>query len=278
MRNILVTALATVATTLTLCSSSIAQPAASTAKLIGLTSHNVLVSFDSNRSTNARQIKVKGIDGKLIGIDFRPSNRMLYGITNTSKIYTIDPETGMATMVSTMQTPFMGGAAAGVDFNPVADRLRLVGSNGQNFRVNVDTGATNVDKPLNYAKDDPNMGKTPRISTGAYTNSLPGSKATQLFNIDSKLDALVLQSPPNDGTLKTVGILTNNFGTLAGLDIMTDTQGINTAFAVTGSQLFSVDLSNGMTKMMGMVKVNRRSVSLIDIAVSPMMNGNATAR
>jgi hypothetical protein len=31
-----------------------------------------------------------------------------------------------------------------------------------------------------------------------------------------------------------------------------------------------------MTKMMGMVKVNRRSVSLIDIAVSPMMKSTAT--
>jgi Domain of unknown function (DUF4394) len=56
-----------------------------------------------------------------------------------------------ATLVSTLNTPFFnpGDALAGIgfDFNPVPDRLRLVGSNDRNFSINVDTGAVADSNP-----------------------------------------------------------------------------------------------------------------------------------
>ncbi|UBF27054.1 DUF4394 domain-containing protein [Kovacikia minuta CCNUW1] len=274
MSRYLSTALTAMVAAATLHQVGMAEPAAAI-ELIGLTNNNTLVSFDSDRPTTARKIEIQGIDGTLVGIDFRPANQLLYGVTSSSKIYTIDPATGTATLVSNLSTPFMGGMRSGVDFNPVADRLRLVGANGQNFRVNVETGETVVDKPLAYAMGDRNYGKGAAVSAGAYTNSIPGAKTTQLFDIDSVMDVLVLQSPPNNGALKTIGALDANFSPTAGMDVVTDSNGANTAFAVSGSALYSVDLSKGSAKTMGTINVNNRPVNLIDVAAMPLSRSSA---
>lgn len=258
-------ALTAIALTALLQPMTVAQ-SSSTMELIGLTTDNTLVSFDLNRSAAARSIPVTNLEGTLIGIDVRPANQMLYGVTDTGKIYTINPKNGMATMVSRLNTDFTAGQRSGVDFNPVADRLRLVGSNGQNFRVNVETGEATVDKPLAYATDDSNVKQKANISAGAYTNSVMGSKSTQLFNIDSNLDILVLQNPPNDGVLKTVGTLGVNFEPMAGMEIVADAQGNNTAYAVSNSMLYKIDLSKGTAMKMNPVSVKNRSMTLIDIA------------
>lgn len=65
--------------------------------------------------------------------------------------------------------------AYGFDFNPVADRIRLV-SDRQNLRLNPNDGTVvdgdpatagiQPDSPLVYAAGDPNVGTTPRV-TGA---------------------------------------------------------------------------------------------------------------
>lgn len=237
------------------------------ADMVGLTPNNTLVMFDSSNPSTVKDIKVSEIEGSLIGIDVRPANGMLYGVTNTSKIYTLDPATGKATLVSTLSIPFKGGMRSGVDFNPVADRLRLVGANGQNFRINVDTGAVINDGALAYATGDKNARSGASISAGAYTNSMAGAKTTQLFNIDTVQDALVLQSPPNDGVLKTIGSLGMDFISMAGMDIMSDGNGGNMAFAVSGSNLYSIDIEKGAAQLMGAIGNNK--MSFIDVAALP---------
>lgn len=222
---------------------------------IGLTTDNTLVRFGGNFGRNKRSIKVKGIDGNLQGIDFRPANGLLYGVTDTDNVYIINPDTGSAKLVSKLSSSFDGGFQSGFDFNPVPDRLRIVGSNDQNFRTNVDTGAVNVDKSLAYAAGDSNAGKDPNITGIAYINNRAGATSTQLFGIDYDLDVLVLQDPPNDGNLKTIGSLGVNFAPVAGFDIVTDDKGTNTAFAVSGDTLFNIDLSTGAAKKVGPVPV-----------------------
>lgn len=209
-------------------------------RVIGLAPNNTLVSLYSNRS-----IRVTGVNGNLQGIDFRPANGKLYGVTDTDKIYIINPDTGAATFVKALTTSFDGGFQSGFDFNPVPDRLRIVGSNDQNLRTNVDTGEVSVDKPLAYATTDRNSGKNPNVTAAAYTNNRAGATATQLFVIDYDLDVLALQNPPNDGTLNTVGSLGFNFAPIAGFDILTDSKGTNIAFAVSGSTLYTINLSTG---------------------------------
>src|SRR6266511_5155859 len=99
------------------------------------------------------------------------------------------------------------GVGTTVDFNPVADRLRVMGSDGTILRVNVDDGKATVDGSHKYKEGDANAGKTPKVVAGAYINSAKGAKATSLYNIDAATGALVAQAPPNDGVLNTVGSL-----------------------------------------------------------------------
>ncbi|MCT7966639.1 DUF4394 domain-containing protein [Laspinema sp. D1] len=242
---------------------------------IALNDNNTLVAFNANNPTQTVSVGVTGIEGTLLGIDTRPANGLIYGITTTNNIYSIDPQrlgftidangalnntmtpaTVSATLVSTLSQPFEGGTVSGFDFNPVPDRLRLVGENKQNFRINVDTGAVIVDGTLAFAAGDPNGAVDPTISASGYTNSFAGTTSTQLYNIDTQLNTLLLQNPPNDGTLVTIGNLGVDFGNLAGFDIVSGMAGENAAFAVDNSMLYSINLTNGQATSLGMIGGN----------------------
>ena len=213
---------------------SVAQSAKGVA-LTGLTGGNTLVFFDSATPGSTTSLGVSGVGSELLlGIDYRPADGQLYGITNAS-VFTIDPSSGNATLVNTIVSGFNGGTMSGVDFNPAADALRITGSNDQNLRIaGGGLGATNVDGTLAYAAGDTNAGVNPTITASAYINSFAGAPAgrtTQLFGIDSNLDVLVLQNPPNAGTLNTIGSLGVDVGTVGGFDIFSPTNGVNMAFA-----------------------------------------------
>jgi len=159
----------------------------------------------------------------------------------------------VATLVSTLSEPFGGGVVSGFDFNPVPDRLRLVGDNDQNFRINVDTGEVIVDGDLAFVEGDVNFGVNPNITASAYTNSFDGATSTQLFNIDTLLNTLVLQNPPNDGGLVTIGELGVNFGIVGGFDIVSAAEGENMGFAAADGMLYSIDLETGAATNLGMI-------------------------
>ncbi len=262
--------------------------------LVALTKEgNTLVAFDPTRPEQTTTTSVTGIDGNLIGIDVRSANGLLYGITDTNKLYTIDFTTGAATFVSTLSAPFNGGAQSGVDFNPAADRLRLVGSNDQNFRLNVDTGAladfdavtpgVQPDGNLAYLASDVNAGTDPNITAAAYINAFPGAptptgvtpptRTTQLFGIDSNLDVLVLQNPPNDGGLQTIGSLGVDFGRTGGFDIFSPQSGQNTSYATSGSTLYTVDLATGKATVAG--TIGDGSLDILGLAALTLTPGTS---
>lgn len=159
----------------------------------------------------------------------------------------------VATLVSTLSEPFGGGVVSGFDFNPVPDRLRLVGDNDQNFRINVDTGEVIVDGDLAFVEGDANFGVNPNITASAYTNPFDGATSTQLFNIDTLLNTLVLQNPPNDGGLVTIGELGVNFGIVGGFDIVSSAEGENMGFAAADGMLYSIELDTGAATNLGMI-------------------------
>ncbi|MGB5897354.1 MAG: DUF4394 domain-containing protein [Geitlerinemataceae cyanobacterium] len=239
--------------------------------LIALTDNNTLVRFDPATPGQTTSVAVSGVDSPLLGIDTRPANGLIYGITTTDNLYTIDPTSGVATFVSTLSEPFNAAGISGFDFNPVADRLRLVGDNDQDFRINVETGAVTVDGTLAYATGDVNAGVDPNITAAAYTNAFGGTTATQLYDIDAVRDILVLQNPPNDGTLMTIGALGVDFATLSGFDIVSSPDGSNTAWAVSNSTLYSIDLSTGAASSRGAIGttpgVNLQGLASIPAAV-----------
>jgi outer membrane protein assembly factor BamB len=86
-------------------------------------------------------------DESIGGIDIRPANGKLYGVSQNGHVYTVDPETGIATLASILSSTqplpsFL--SVSGIDFDPVVDRLRVVTLDRGNFSVNVDTGETVV--------------------------------------------------------------------------------------------------------------------------------------
>ena len=231
-------------------------------RLVALTEGNVLLAFAAAHPERVEHVEVKGVRGTLVGVDCRPSVGRLYGVGTTYDLYTIDPVSGAATVASTLTIPFDGGTRAGVDFNPQADRLRLVAASGQNLRVNVTMGATAADASLAYAASDRNHGRRPSITAAAYANNRPGAPTTRLFDIDSDLDVLAVQDPPNDGVLVTVGALGVDVGPHAGFDIATDSAGTDHAFAAWDGVLYAIDLTTGAAHVLGAIAGNPDVVGL----------------
>ncbi|MEG4867178.1 MULTISPECIES: DUF4394 domain-containing protein [unclassified Microcoleus] len=201
----------------------------------------------------------------LLGIDFRPANGQLFGVGSSNRLYAIDPVTGAASQVGTGQFPVgLTPGAAGFDFNPTVDRIRFVNQAGQNARLNPDTGAVvdtdtltggiQLDGNLAYAAGDRNFGNSPGVASAAYVNNLPGVNSTTLFAIDSNLDVLVRQDPPNNGVLNTIGSLGVDAGTVLGFDVRS-VGGNETALAaieVGGvSSLYNINLTTGRASIVG---------------------------
>jgi hypothetical protein len=215
-------------------------------RVFGLTADQRLVRFWECLPGHPRTIgAVYGLqtpDTALVGIDFRVQDGKLYGVGNGGGIYTIDTYTAQATLVSQLAAGVsLEGTFFGVDFNPAADRLRIVSNTGQNLRHNVNAGGTTlVDQRLNYPPATPvcqalaagqfpaglycQQGPTAQGITGAaYTNNdLDTTSGTTLFDIDAMLNQVSIQSPPNNGALAATGQLTVDPDSPVGFDIYTD--------------------------------------------------------
>src|SRR5215470_5269012 len=209
--------------------------------IIGLVDGKSIVVIDPATRKVTSKADVKSA-GPLLGIDVRPADGMLYGVAGDGTIVTIDPKSGQATMKSKMSETLKPGVGATVDFNPAADRLRVMGSDGTSLRVNVDDGKATVDGSHKYKDGDANAGKTPKVIAGAYTNSYKGTQATALYNIDAATGALVTQAPPNDGVLNTVGSLGVTLSGPVAFNIVASQPDKNEAWLVTGGALHAVHL------------------------------------
>lgn len=223
--------------------------------VLGLSDDNRLLGFKvGSPNTIDSNVAITGLAANetLVGIDVRPKDGMLYGLTSNARLVTIDPATGAATFKTTLaadnadtSAPYAGmqGTAFAVDFNPVADRLRVISDSGQSLRINVDTGATTTDGAINRA------GVAPRVVAAAYTNNIPNAASTQLLDIDGASSVLALQNPPNDGTLVDVGPLGLTVANDGGMDIGGGENGLVLAALRTTaggpSSLYRVNLGTG---------------------------------
>ncbi len=213
-------------------------------QVVGLTKQNQLICFNEFSPTEARAINfvsnLSGGDTALVGIDFRPANGLLYGVGNAGGVYQISTSNAVATLVNRLSVALDGSDSYGVDFNPVVDRLRIVSSKGQNLRHNL-AGATLVDAALNYAPGVTALG----IGGSAYTNNDADlNTATTLYALDTNLDQIAIQSPPNAGTLAATGKLTLDAGLVAGFDIYSKVRNGST---VDVQSLASIRLPDGAT-------------------------------
>jgi hypothetical protein len=253
--------------------------------LTGLTTAGNLVTFDSaTPGTISSSVAITGLQTgeTLLGIDRRPADGVLYGLGSTSRIYTINTTTGVATSIDASAfSPALTGTAFGFDFNPVLDRIRVVSTDTTNFRLNPNNGSVaGTDTPLAYAAGDTGVGITPRVVGSAYTNNFNGASVTTLFGIDSNRDVLVMQGgpdgtpSPNGGVLTTIGAgLGFNTSDLVGFDI-SGTSGIAFASltAPTGgaSQLFTINLTTGSATLVGSIGTGVTLTGLAaDVSVVP---------
>jgi hypothetical protein len=224
----------------------------------GVTTSNNLIRFNSSRpGTILSNTPITGLQAgeNVIGIDFRPANGQLYALGSTSRLYRINQFTGAATQIGATGAFTLTGTNFGFDFNPVPDRIRVTSDADQNLRLNPNDGTlTATDGTIAYAAGDPNAGQNPNVVASAYTNSFAGTTTTTLYDIDSNLDILVTQNPPNNGTLNSIGSLGVNITGEAGFDISPSNNAALAALQSSGassSALYSINLSTGAASPIG---------------------------
>jgi Domain of unknown function (DUF4394) len=247
---------------------AMAAPAASAVPLVAVTPNNTLAFFDSATPSTTLNLSIAGITGQTIrGIDVRPRTGELHAVaaTNGSAAssvafsYVIPRDSAYA--IPAGQTA--GGIAgwgdvpAGWDFNPVADRARLVNTNDENARINPFNGS------LSANDTDITPAATSTLIGAAYDRNVDGAAATTLFAIDRNDSELVRLGgvdgtpSPNGGVATAVGPLGVVLGPAsdAGFDIAPD----GTAFAALTAaadnltRLYAIDLATGTATPIGLI-------------------------
>ena len=241
--------------------------AAQAADIVALISNDTLAWVDTDSGRVTGKTFVIGVSGRVLGIDVRPSDGRLYGLFEDGTVATIDPQSGVATRLETLKMVPASSTHVTVDFNPVADAMRIMASDGTNLRTKIAGGAVAEDKPHAFAGDDMHASETPAIIAGAYTNSYKGTEKTALYNIDGTIAGLIRQDPPNDGTLKAVGKLGLALENSVGFDIRSDGNGGNEAWLMSGATLYSVNLETGKATSVGTISDVGGAVR--DIAILP---------
>lgn len=241
-------------------------------QLVALTSSNELIQIASAElpGTTSAPVPITGIASgqTIVGIDYRPNTGELYALgynstmtTSNSQLYILNANTGMATMIGSVSSLNLGSGGIAFDFNPTVDRIRIIGENGQNYRLHPITGAVvATDGNLAYAAIDVNFSTVPAVAACAYTNSYIGSEVTTLFDYDKNLNILASQIPPNAGTLNTIGSSGINAtgGSNIGMDIyfhpITKKNIAYVNATVAGmNNLYSLNTATGMVSLIGSI-------------------------
>lgn len=166
---------------------------------------------------------------QLVSVDRRPQNGFLYALGYNAaaaslRVYVVHPDALVATplgqpiVAMAPANPIGGGSISTrfeMDFNPAVDRLRVVSTMGENYRINPNNGA------LVMRDGDTNIANvlTPVAAT-AYTNSAPNLGITTQYTVtEGAQGSLYIQNPPNNGTLTDAKVLSPAVASILGFDI-----------------------------------------------------------
>lgn len=243
----------------------------------GLTGTGALATFGlDNAQDSVSTTAITGLTTgeTLVDLDVRNTDNRLYGVTSGGKVYVISPATGAATADGAS----VGAATVAVDFNPVANRLRVVGDSDLNFRLTLNSapvpatspaGTVTPDGTFAYVGGTPNPNLVAAAYTNAFDNSGTGAvtagTTTTLYTIDADTDTLVMNTvTPQFSTLVPVGPLGVNVSAgTTGFDI-TGASGAYLSSAAGGNTtLYTVNLSTGAAT----TKTTLNGVSLKAIAL-----------
>jgi len=208
---------------------------------------------------------------RLLGIDYRVARGVLYALSSGGHLYTLDTTSGRLSRVGQGPAIALSGQRFGFDFNPVADRIRVVSDSGMNLRLHPDTGALAAADPALGAADDgarvastaPAAAAMPAVTAAGYTYNKTNDKLTTNYAIDAAQGTLVMQGSregatpvvsPNTGRLVTVGALGTGPLEDANFDIADIDNTALAALRVQGrTRLHLVDLQTGRAQLIGTV-------------------------
>lgn len=250
-----------------------------------LTSTNTLIKFktDSAGSIDS-EVAISGLDSgdALLQIDFRPSNKKLYGLTSNGRVVTVDTGSGAAAYVGS--TSFYTGSALNLpvmDINPVGDYMRVIdyhatGNVTFNGRVNLDTGVliqTDGDGTLSFKTGDTHEGEVPQLVALAHTNSINNATQTTLYGLELNTQTLVTISTA--GVLTTVKAAGRGFTVNSGFDIVPDNDLSYVVVNDVGSTaaFYGIDLTTGTINNGRTIGGGRQIRSLAVTLDQPKKNG-----
>lgn len=228
--------------------------------LVASTSNNLLLFFDSaDPGTVARNVAVTGLTGgeTIIGMDYRRKNGALYAVTTNSRLYKLNERTGAATAIGSaggFTLSDLSKGYVGFNFDPIADRIRLVAVN-QNIRINPDTGAlSNTDIIQGYAVGDPNNPSQPGGVPIAYTNNFLGAKTAVAYGVDPASNVLYVLDPDDKGICHTIGALGVDPDIRDGFDISGTTGVAYACLSVNNvPTLYIINLGTGKATNLGRI-------------------------
>lgn len=219
-------------------------------QIAGLTADQRIVTFDSlSPATIATNVAISGLTAgdRLLGIDMRPANGLIYGVSQTGRVYSLTTA-GVASLITTLSV-IPSGTNFGIDFNPVPDRLRIIGDGGQNLRANVADGVVATDTAITRSGG----GAISLIGT-AYTNSGigPAPATTVIYGIDTVTVSLMTSAAPNGGVYSSVGALGIALGNTGNVGF--DISGLtSTAYLNVNNAFYTVNLGTGAASLVGNV-------------------------
>lgn len=183
-----------------------------------VTAGNRLVSFvPSSPGTLTSDVAITGLatGETLLGIDVRPRDGVLYAVSDGSRLYRLNATTGAATLVAALipaeNSSFTGlpTASYGMDFDPVADVVRLVNTSAQHLRILPSTRAAG---PAGTTIIQATLSPGATTLAAAHTNNYDDSATSTLFVIDTtgslhRLGGVGGSPSPNSGEITTIGTL-----------------------------------------------------------------------
>ncbi len=244
----------------------------------GITRDNRIVSFESTApgliySNNA----IGGLNAneRVLSIDARPAtaNGQLVILTSDSRLLSVD-SAGNTTALGPAFTPLLGGSDYSIDFNPTVDRIRVVGGVGgnENFRLNPVTGGRVAgDAALTFASGGaPNAvgvayrfwnfgGNAPVNTVREYILDL-GINGLSLAEVGSMAGGNASFNAGVSTLIGALGIVPSDG--LVGFDIYgpTDVAYVS-ANGITGTTLYSINLSTGAATAIGALGVNLTDIT-----------------
>lgn len=215
-----------------------------------------LINFFSDAPGNVlNSFNITGVQfgEEIRGIDYW--NGTIYGLGSSSRLYTINPNTGAATQVGAGQlNPLLNGQTFGADNGPAGFQVVSGLGGGQNLLIDRATGTVvgGVAGPsLSYVAGDPYFGVAPRVDALAY------DAVTGLWFAADTLENTLAHFNPVTGALSTINPLGIDASRFNGMDVspFSDIMYMGTPAASSDPQanLYTINMTTGFASLVGQI-------------------------